>query len=152
MNLFRKSTATPEPTGIDIIRQALRTRNRTPSALALILDGGSSSTDNHVGKVEGVAKTALDAFAAGADNLSIPQLRALAKALFSHAEFDPETNLLQSSNKAPPIALGTASAPYDPKLDPRFVPFDRDRSTCAPGLVPPVPGLQQPAPRKAGWA
>ena len=92
----KKEEPAPTETGVDVLRATLKVRNRTPNAVNRLMDGGSTANDAHVGKVPGVNPATLSAFLAGADNLSVGQLKALTKVLFPHSEYNEETGLLQS--------------------------------------------------------
>jgi len=77
----------------------VKARNRSPHALSLIareIDVGASM---------------LEDFAAGRGNLSVEVLKALTKVLYD-AEFDPESGMLRSANKAEPamFALRTLNS------------------------------------------
>ena len=102
-----------------------------------------------------VTVASLEAFLSGA-GLPVPALRQLAKDLFPGAEYDPESGLLRSANRAEPKpgpipppawtpALAAASA-YPPAFNPAT-------SRAYPSPLRPV----KPAPptikmRRPGWA
>lgn len=138
MSIFRaKAEETPAVTvtGRDVLRQALRSRKLGLATIAREL---------------GISADALEAFVAGSKDLPVDALNRVTAEIFGgHTEFNPETGLLQSANRTPPIAIGIRPEPFDPKSRP---PVAINRG----GHVPfaPVKGAKpQPAwPRRAGWA
>jgi hypothetical protein len=113
MKSIFKREAEPTPvTGVELLRAALKARNKTPLTLTMIIDGGSTSRDEHQGRIPGMSPGKLDDFIAGKADLNTEQLKALTKQLFPYREYDAETGLLQSANKTPPAVLGVVPGPY----------------------------------------
>ena len=107
MNLFKKEAAVDEPPitcGVMVLRKTLHAWNRSPNAMALIAS-----------EIEGVGVSTLEAFAAGKADLSVEALKALTKVLYPHGEFDPESGILRSANRAEPKPAYTA---LPPSVDP----------------------------------
>jgi hypothetical protein len=98
--LFQRKTPEPAPplvTGKDVLRDALRARNKGPYAIGLLKEELQVSSD------------VLHAFAGGADNLLDDKLTGLAKFLFGGmVEFDAESGLLRSANREPARSVGVA--------------------------------------------
>lgn len=90
-------------TGIDVLRGALKARNKSPNAMSLIAS-----------EIDGVGVSSLEDFADGKVTLGVMALQALTKILFD-AEFDAESGMLRSANRAEPITMGDAPPPFDPK-------------------------------------
>lgn len=111
MPLFRK--AEPEPPqggGKDVLRGALRNYNRNPAAIGRLNSELQVST--------GV----LQAFEAGADNLTIEQLSGLTRWFFFNAEYDAEADLLRAkSQRATPLGVYPPPSPinFPPGMAPR---------------------------------
>jgi hypothetical protein len=91
-------------TGVDVLRQTVNARNKSPHALSLIAR-----------EVGSVSASTLEDFAAGKADLDVATLKALTPVLHPNAEYDAELNLLRSANKAEPIPLGITPPPYKPK-------------------------------------
>jgi hypothetical protein len=130
----------PIKNGIDVLRATLRSRNRSPHALSMI-----------AGDVPNVGTTMLESFAAGKADLSVEALQALAKSLYPHGEYDPETRMLRPANKEEPRPLcRTYPQPFDPKSSPYYTPI-------APGVHLPGPQpvkkekLQAKPKGRPGW-
>ena len=119
-------------TGVDVLRQTVKARNKTPAALIRIAR-----------EIDGVDHTTLEAFSMGKTDLGAEALRSLAKVLYD-AEFDQDTGMLISSNKTPPIPMCSA---FPPPPDPKTLP------TFKAGPPPPQTGYgAPPKPQKhAGW-
>ena len=85
----------------------------------------------------------LESFAAGKADLSVEALQALAKSLYPHGEYDPETRMLRPANKAEPRPLSAAyPEPFDPKSSPHYMPM-------SPGVHLPGPQpVKPPSPQK----
>jgi len=115
----------------------VKARNRSPHALSLIareIDVGASM---------------LEDFAAGRGNLSVEVLKALTKVLYD-AEFDPESGMLRSANKAEPAMLCVAHPKQrHPKLSPGYRPMPP--GPHLPGPQPVVPEKPQPKRGRPGW-
>jgi len=122
----------PIKDGVDALRAAVRSRNRTPQALKLT-----------AGDVPGVGLRALEDFGEGKANLTDEQLCTLAKSLLPFGCFDPETRMLKSTNAAPPLKFVTP-APYSPPKD-HVVPTNEH------GLRMPASEKPQPKKLRPGW-
>lgn len=83
-----------EPAGIVFLRAATKSRNKSPSALALTAsDAGASPSE-------------LEALGLGKGSLTDDQLQKPAKSLYSHSEYVPELGLMRSANRAPTATNG----------------------------------------------
>ncbi len=144
MSLFSKRDSVmtePTVTGIDVLRQTVKARNRSPHALSLIAR-----------EVDGVSASALEDFAAGKADLSVEILKALTKVLYPGAEFDPDHNLLQTPS-LPARPMGIKPPPYDPAKHPSYHPppaGPHTRGTSGITGLPPSP--QAGPPTRPGWA
>src|SRR4051812_44667058 len=87
-------------TGVTVLRQTVRARNRSPNALTLIA------------REVGVSASTLEDFAANRADLDVATLKALTPILHPHAEYDEESGLLRSSNRNPPMLAGIPPAPF----------------------------------------
>jgi hypothetical protein len=140
MNMFgKKETAMSEEiTGVTVLRQTVKSRNKSPTALTLIAS-----------EIDGVGSGRLEDFANGKADLSTAQLQALAKILYPHSEYDPESGKLRPANREEPKKLCTAypepatgSAPVvSTGIGRGFVPE-----------TPPPPQPSKPAGTRPGWA
>jgi len=122
----------PIKDGVDALRAAVRSRNRTPTALKLTADD-----------VPGVGIRALEDFGNGKANLTDEQLCALAKSLLPYGCFDPETRILKSTNTAKPLSFITPDRYVPPK--------DHVMPTNERGLHMPASDKPQPKKSRAGW-
>ena len=134
-------------TGEDAIRAALYARARK-GHLALIARDLNEQNLN-------VTVASLEAFLSGA-SLPVPALRQLAKDLFPGAEYDPESGLLRSANRAEPKpgpvappawTPALAAAAYPPAYDPKTA-----RTHQGPLASPATPLPTTPKPKRPGWA
>jgi hypothetical protein len=95
-----------EITGTDLVRQALRGRNKKVNLATTARDLGISSDR-------------LDAFVEGRVTLSPETMQALVDLIWhGHIALDIEHDMLKPANKAPPVSLGIAPAPFDPRTSP----------------------------------
>jgi len=135
-------------TGIDVLRKTVHARNRSPHALGLLA------------REINIGASVLEAFAKGEANLDVATLQALTKVLFhQHAEYDPESGLLHSSNKEPrqPICGPGFPVRYDPEKAACYPPpFKRGaREGVQPARQGPQPLTAEPPPppkTRPGWA
>ena len=141
MSLFSRKEVEPEPvvTGVDALRRAVKVRDAKAGVLLAV-----------VREIDGLGITALEAFAAGKANLSVGHLKALAKVLYPHSEYDPELNLLRSANKASKPMCTAYPERFDPKSAPYYFPHDPDAPRLGPQPVKPAPA--KPKPSRPGWA
>jgi hypothetical protein len=105
MALFQKKTPEPEPprvTGFDVLRQALKNRNARVNGVSGLKDELK------------VPFAAIADFINGTDGaLTGPQLDQAAKFLWGGAvEFDSESRMLRSANRAPAKSVGVAPEPW----------------------------------------
>lgn len=137
IGLFEKKAA-PEPivTGTDVLRKTVAARNKSPHSLTALAR-----------EIEGLATVTLEAFAAGKADLSVEMLQKLTVVLYPHAEFDPETGMLRSANKAEP-----ASYNHPPRFDPKSHPFYQPpHDPNRPRLAVPPAKLEKPKGPEPGW-
>ena len=120
-----------ETTGTDVIREALRVRNRKSNLIAIARD---IQVSPHL----------LDSFIERKASLSPDILRKLTTELWGgQAEFDAELNLLRSANKTPPMSMGSRPPRCERK------PVDHPGYTMGPQPVKPErPKAKTPRP---GW-
>jgi len=124
----------PTITGTDVLRWTVKARNKSPHALSLI-----------VREIEGVGPGALEDFAVGKVDLGVEALQALTKILHPHAEFDVETGMLRSANKAPVISM---PANYPPSIgDPTLLPTYQPPRPYSGFNLPPSPKPK----KRPGW-
>jgi hypothetical protein len=117
-------------TGTDLVREALRGRNRK-----LNLAGLARSL--------GLPADRLENFAEGKVTLPAETMQAIVKALWGeHTEFDAEADALRPSNRTPPTPLGV----HPPKFE--SVPLNFQT-----GAPPPQSGYAPAQPKKPrpGW-
>lgn len=124
-------------TGTDAIRRAVALRVKR-------MDYG------RVAREVGIANETLVAFAEGRVQLSNERLCKLATELWQHTEFDPEQNLLRSTNRTPPQPMGIPPAPYDPEQHPSYLPDPVGGWTRGSFHLPPAPPPSRPA-KRPGW-
>jgi hypothetical protein len=100
-------------------------------------------------EVEGVSAGMLEDIAAGTADLNVATLQALARVLYPHAEFDPDSGMLRSVNRAEPMLLCTA--PPD-VIDPRASPYYFFAGPGAHlGPQPVVPPKPKAKTSRGGW-
>lgn len=125
--------STETVTGTDLVREALRGRNKKLN-LAVMAKDLSISNER------------LDAFANGKLTLDAATMQAVVKVLWNdHVAYDIERDVLTPANKAPPTSLGVSPAPYVAK--------DQPKLPAGPHMGP-RPVVPQPAKAKttrAGW-
>ena len=93
-------------TGLDVIRGTLRARRRAGHLAPIARDIGTGIAD-------------LEDFADGRRDLPAAVLAALVKDLFhGQAEYDATLNLMRPVNRTPPVSMGIAPAPFDPRTSP----------------------------------
>ena len=123
--------------GRDVLRKTLHARNRSPHALALIASN-----------VDGVGVSDLENVIAGKIELPVPALQQLAKELYPHSEYDPESGLMRSANRAEPTPLCTAyPEPFDPKSAPYYFPVTAGSHIDRAPQLP----KSKPRPKRQGW-
>jgi hypothetical protein len=135
-------------TGVDVLRKTVHARNKSPHALRLIAD-----------EVPGVGAGTLEDFSRGKADLGIEALQALTKVLYPHAEYDVESGMLRSANKAEPQAMpdtATYPPPYSPKTPEQKVfwramrEMEAIKQPCA-APQPMKPEPPQPKRGRPGW-
>jgi len=125
-------TATPT-TGVDVIRDALRVRNKRTNLATLARDIGISSSE-------------LDSFLTNRLKLAPTILHKLTAYLFGgNAEYDATLDRLRSTgSKIDAVPMGSPP----PKLDPKSLPVYRaGPPKLAPGMVEPA----KPKQPRPGW-
>lgn len=128
-------------TGIDVLRQTVKARNRSPHALSLIAR-----------EVDGASASALEDFAAGKIDLGVEILKSLTKILYPNAEFDPAANLLRPLS-APTRPMGITPPPYDPaKHSPHHPPPVGPHTRATSGIATVTPAAPTKRVGTPGWA
>jgi hypothetical protein len=95
----------PVKTGIDVLREMCRIRIKKIAYSGMARDIG-------------LDPESIVAFAEGRKILADEKLQALTKYLLNgSAEYDPETKMLRSANKTPPIPAGIPPAPWKTPAD-----------------------------------
>ena len=120
-------------TGTDVLKAALFARNAKINLLG-------------VAKDTGVAVTTLEDFLVGKAVLTAEALDTLARYLFPGAVYDSTIDRLRPALQAPPLPMGIAPPPIDPKTLPVFKAGPA-KATPQP-VVPVKPVVRQPLP---GW-
>jgi hypothetical protein len=141
MNLFFKRKAPamdePETTGTQAIRARVWSRWKRAHLAGLARDLQ-------------IPLPQLESFAQGGQ-LPEAALHALTKEFFMNARFDAEKDKLIDTRPPPKMACTVMSPPYDPKSDPRYVPFDPNQSMIR--LRPMTPEPEKPNPfKRPGFA
>ena len=92
-------------------------------------------------EIDGVGTGMLEDFCAGKADLGVEALQAFTKVLYPHAEYDPEQDVLRSTNRQ---IVQAYAANYPPPMgDPKLLPsYSGPRPPGQPGLtLPPSPPL-----------
>jgi DNA-binding phage protein len=126
----------PPPSGTDAIREALRVRRKTNLA-TLASDHGLSAASR-------------DAFIDGRRSLPAETLRAIAKDLWPHLEFDAQADRLRPAVREPAKSLGVLPR-LDPKLLPKYKPGACETAHRPVNDSPPTPKPKQRPGWLGGW-
>jgi hypothetical protein len=140
MSLFGKDTEAPEVTATAVMRDAMRSHNRSPHMLSLLADQS------------GVPIHMLEHFVAGGE-LNVAALEKLAPALYPGAKFNSELNRLQSTRPPATVACTAKPPSFDPDAESPWYPkwdYSAPRGWSQTSPKPP-PAASGKVSRGPGW-